>query len=151
MSEARRIFVDDLVGTLQVIALDAKIQVDFNPEVVSRYRLLGYENRRVADEDFRNDEVDAGEIGAGHNVTALYELKLHDTQAEPLGTVYVRHQDPDSGEVIEVRRDYAQNEMVSDFREAVADVPAIRGGGGVRGDTARELLGAGRRSGRRVR
>ena len=118
LSEARRIFVDDLVGTLQVIALDAKIQVDFNPEVVSRYRLLGYENRRVADEDFRNDEVDAGEIGAGHNVTALYELKLHDTQSEPLGTVYVRYQNPDSGEVIEVRREYAQNELVSDFRKA---------------------------------
>ena len=75
LSEARRIFVENLTSTLQVIARDAKIQVDFNPEVVSRYRLLGYENRRVDDEDFRNDLVDAGEVGAGHSVTALYELK----------------------------------------------------------------------------
>ena len=52
---------------LQVIAKDANIQVDFNPEVVSRYRLLGYENRRVADQDFRNDTIDAGEVGAGHS------------------------------------------------------------------------------------
>ncbi len=117
LSEARRIFVEGLVGTLQVIARDTKIQVDFNPQVVSRYRLLGYENRRVADEDFRNDAVDAGEVGADHSVTALYELKLHDTQAEPLGTVYARYQDPDSGEVIEVKREFAQNELVSDFRD----------------------------------
>ena len=77
LKEAQRIFVENLTGTLQVIALDSKVQVDFNPDVVSRYRLLGYENRRVDDEDFRNDQVDAGEVGAGHSVTALYELKLH--------------------------------------------------------------------------
>ena len=76
MQEAERLFVDELTGTLQTIAKDAKIQVEFNPEVVERYRLLGYENRDVADDDFRNDEVDAGEIGAGHSVTALYEIEL---------------------------------------------------------------------------
>ena len=70
LAEAKRVFVENLTGTLQVIARDAKIQVDFSPEVVSRYRLLGYENRAVADEDFRNDDVDAGEVGAGHSVTA---------------------------------------------------------------------------------
>ena len=58
--------MDNLTSTLQVIARDARVQVDFNPEVVSRYRLIGYENRAIADEDFRNDSVDAGEIGAGH-------------------------------------------------------------------------------------
>ena len=92
MSEARRIFVEDLTGTLQVIASDAKVQVDFNPGVVSRYRLLGYENRRVAGEQFRDDTVDAGEIGADHSVTALYELKLHDGVEGALGTVFVRYQ-----------------------------------------------------------
>jgi len=56
----------------------AKVQVDFDPSVVSRYRLLGYENRRIADRDFRNGTVDAGEVGAGHAVTALYEIKLSD-------------------------------------------------------------------------
>ncbi len=78
IQEAERVFIDDLTSTLLTIAKDAKIQVEFNENVVERYRLLGYENRDVADEDFRNDEVDAGEIGAGHSVTALYEVKLAD-------------------------------------------------------------------------
>lgn len=77
LDEARRLFVDNLTSTLQVIAKDAKVQVDFNKEVVSRYRLIGYENRSVADQDFRNDAVDAGEIGAGHHVTALYAVILN--------------------------------------------------------------------------
>lgn len=78
IDEARRIFVDELTGTLQTIAKDAKVQVEFNQSVVSAYRLIGYENRDVADEDFRNDSVDAGEIGAGHSVTALYEVVLRE-------------------------------------------------------------------------
>jgi len=61
---------------LHTIAKDAKIQVEFNPAVVSEYRLIGYENRALANEDFSNDKVDAGEIGAGHTVTALYEIAL---------------------------------------------------------------------------
>ena len=73
--EARRVFVDGFVGTLQVVARDVKIQVEFNPEVVKSWRQLGYENRAVADQDFRNDAVDAGEIGAGHEVVALYEVE----------------------------------------------------------------------------
>jgi Ca-activated chloride channel family protein len=56
------------------VAKDAKFQVDFDPKMVARYRLVGYENRDIADSDFRNDKVDAGEIGAGHQVTALYEI-----------------------------------------------------------------------------
>ncbi len=77
MREARRLFIDQITGTLQTIAMDAKVQVDFNPEVVMRYRLVGFENRAIADEDFRDNSVDAGEIGAGHSVTALYEVKLY--------------------------------------------------------------------------
>ena len=118
LSEARRIFVEDLTGTLQVIAKDAKVQVDFNPEVVSRYRLLGYENRRVADEQFRDDTVDAGEIGADHSVTALYELKLHDDVDGTLGTVFVRYQDPDSSEVLEISRTLQRSELSSGFEDA---------------------------------
>ena len=118
LSEAKRIFVEGLTGTLQVIARDTKIQVDFNPEAVSRYRLLGYENRRVADEDFRNDDVDAGEVGAGHSVTALYELKLHDTEAGPLADVHIRYEDPDSGDVSEIMREYTRSELVSEFRDS---------------------------------
>ena len=120
LTQARRIFVENLTGTLQVIAKDAKIQVDFNPEVVSRYRLLGYENRRVADEDFRNDSVDAGEVGADHSVTALYEIKLRDSADGRIGTVQVRYQDPDTLEVTEISREFQRNELATDFRQGSA-------------------------------
>ncbi|RME82610.1 MAG: DUF3520 domain-containing protein [Caldilineae bacterium] len=112
LDEARRVFVENLTGTLQVIAKDAKVQVDFNPEVVRSYRLLGYENRRVKDEDFRNDEVDAGEVGAGHSVTALYELKFEGEAQGIAATVYVRYRDPDSGEVQEISRSLARADFV---------------------------------------
>ena len=118
LSEARRIFVENLTGTLQAIAKDAKVQVEFDPEVVSRYRLLGYENRRVEDEQFRDDTVDAGEIGAGHSVTALYEIKLHDDAEGALGTVYVRYQDPDSGEIVELNRTLRSDDLFAGFEEA---------------------------------
>jgi Ca-activated chloride channel family protein len=133
--EAERVFVHRLPATLQVMARDAKIQVDFNPDIVSRYRLIGYENRDVADEDFRNDAVDAGEIGMGHSVTALYEIKLRgdlrevdagsedvdatDHAAKPLAsprsddvmTVRLRWEDPDSGEITEMARSLTRNEI----------------------------------------
>ena len=118
LSEAQRIFVDDLTGTLQVIARDAKVQVEFNPETVSRYRLLGYENRDVADEDFRDDEVDAGEIGAGHSVTALYELKLREGVEGKLGTVYMRYEDVGLNEVVEINREFQYEELGTSFEEA---------------------------------
>ena len=118
LTEAKRLFVENLTGTLQVIASDAKVQVDFNPEVVTRFRLLGYENRRVADEDFRNDEVDAGEVGADHSVTALYELKLAEDADGPLATAYVRYQDPDTNEVVEVKLEFEREELANDFENA---------------------------------
>lgn len=73
-SEARKVLVDQLDGTLVTIAKDVKIQVEFNPARVAAYRLIGYENRRLAAQDFNDDTKDAGEIGAGHAVTALYEV-----------------------------------------------------------------------------
>jgi Ca-activated chloride channel family protein len=72
--EARKVLRDELSSTLFTIAKDVKIQVEFNPAAVSQYRLIGYENRALAEEDFTDDRVDAGEIGAGHQVTALYEI-----------------------------------------------------------------------------
>ena len=72
--EARRMMVEQLGGTLVTVAKDVKIQVDFNPAKVAGYRLIGYEDRRLANKDFDNDQKDAGEIGAGHRVTALYEV-----------------------------------------------------------------------------
>jgi Ca-activated chloride channel family protein len=74
--EGRKVLVDELSSTMLTIAQDVKIQVEFNPAVVAEYRLIGYENRALRREDFNNDKVDAGEIGAGHDVTALYELTL---------------------------------------------------------------------------
>jgi Ca-activated chloride channel family protein len=76
INEARKVLVDEVSSTLQTVAKDVKIQIEFNPSVVSEYRLVGYENRVLATEDFNNDKVDAGEIGAGHTVTALYEITL---------------------------------------------------------------------------
>jgi Ca-activated chloride channel family protein len=94
---AERVFVDNLNGNLETIAQDVKIQVEWNKDAVKSYRLLGYENRDVADHDFRNDKRDAGEVGAGHAVTALYELELAAPDAAPdaaLGTVRVRAKKP---------------------------------------------------------
>jgi Ca-activated chloride channel family protein len=105
LDEARRVFVENLTGTLQTIARDTKIQVEFDPDQVRRYRLLGYENRDVADRDFRNDAVDAGEVGAGHEVTALFEMKLdRDAQSGPVATVRIRYEDPETHRVTEEAR-----------------------------------------------
>ncbi|GGA72784.1 hypothetical protein GCM10011521_08650 [Arenimonas soli] len=76
LMEGRKVLVEEMGSTLLTIASDVKIQVEFNPAQVAEYRLVGYENRQLAREDFNNDQVDAGEIGAGHDVTALYELCL---------------------------------------------------------------------------
>jgi len=100
LSEARRLFSEDLISSLELVARDAKIQVEFDPARVARYRLIGYENRAILDQDFRNQRVDAGEVGAGHAVTALYELELHDALGD-LGVVRVRYQPPEGGEAIE--------------------------------------------------
>lgn len=116
--EARKLFIDEITGTLQTIALDAKVQVEFNPEVVKNYRLVGYENRDVADEDFRNNEVDAGEIGAGHSVTALYEVKLYPEAYGKIATVFMRWEDPDTHQVVEISQDYNASQLAYDFREA---------------------------------
>ncbi len=74
--EAKKVLVNEFGGTLFTIAKDVKIQIEFNPAVVAEYRLVGYENRMLASEDFADDKKDAGELGSGHNVTALYEIKL---------------------------------------------------------------------------
>jgi len=74
--EARKVLVDEVGSTLHTVAKDTKIQIELNPAVVSEYRLLGYENRRLADEDFNDDRKDAGDMGDGHTVTALYEVRF---------------------------------------------------------------------------
>lgn len=74
ITEAKKVLVNELSGTLFAVAKDVKLQLEFNPKYVKEYKLIGYENRMLANEDFTNDKKDAGEIGAGHTVTALYEL-----------------------------------------------------------------------------
>ena len=87
IAEARKVFLKDMMATLVTIAKDVKIQVEFNPGQVKAYRLIGYANRRLAAKDFEDDRVDAGEIGAGHSVTAFYEVVPSASQRDPLREV----------------------------------------------------------------
>ena len=113
LNEARKVLVDEVSSTLFTIAQDVKIQVEFNPDTVSEYRLIGYETRMLKRDDFNNDKVDAGDIGSGHTVTAIYEItpkaskaKLNDelrygaqnsaavTGADEFGFVKIRYKLP---------------------------------------------------------
>ncbi|MDR1111180.1 MAG: VWA domain-containing protein [Deltaproteobacteria bacterium] len=114
--EAKKVLVEQMGATLNAVADDVKVQVEFNPSSVKAYRLLGYEHRRLAAEDFANDRVDAGEIGSGHSVTALYEIIPSDSDEEvpelelkyqkkpvtqksaDLGSVAIRWKDPGSSQ-----------------------------------------------------
>jgi len=119
LNEARRIFVENLTGTLQVIAKDAKVQVEFNPDNVRSFRLIGYENRQMKHEDFRNDDADAGEIGSGHSVTALYEVKLNKgVDSGELAKVSIRYEDPDTTEVTEVSEKFRVDDLKDTFGDA---------------------------------
>ncbi len=95
IDEGERVFGQRIAGTIETIARDVKIQVELNPRAVIAWRLLGYENRDVADEDFRDDAVDGGEIGSGHSVTALYDVVLKDGwSSRELATVHLRAKPP---------------------------------------------------------
>lgn len=115
IQEARRLFIENLTSTLQVIALNAKVQVEFNPEVVSRYRLVGFENRAIANQDFRNDNVTGGQVGAGHSVTALYEIKLNPDAYGKIATVHLRWQNPDSLNDTETSQSFSTDQLASSF------------------------------------
>jgi Ca-activated chloride channel family protein len=116
--QAERVFAEELTSTLEVIALDAKVQVDFNPEVVAYYRLVGYENRAVADQDFRDDSVDAGEIGAGHSATAIYAVMFRPQAQGRIATVQLRWQDPQTYEVKEINGNFNTWDLSGSFNEA---------------------------------
>lgn len=118
LNEAKRIFVENLTGTLQLIAKDAKVQVDFNPRVVSRFRLLGYENRRLDHAEFRDDRADGGEIGAGHSVTALYEIELSEGARGHLATVSIRYKDPDTHRPSEISKGISTTQLNRTFEAA---------------------------------
>jgi Ca-activated chloride channel family protein len=121
--EAEKLFSDDLVGTLLTVAIDGKIQVEFDDETVETYRLLGFENRAVLDQDFRNDAVDAGELGSGHQVTAVYELTLRRGvgDRDRLGTASLRWEDPEEGSVRETRLELTAGTVSTGWGDADED------------------------------
>ncbi len=139
--EAQKVLVEEMQSTLLTIAKDVKIQVEFNPTLVKEYRLIGYENRLLKKEDFRNDKVDAGDIGAGHTVTALYEIVLtgsdqglipeyrysqnrnsdmpedtRDAQSSELAYIRLRFKDPEE----EIGKEIAQPVTVDSVQTSIA-------------------------------
>ncbi|MDZ4198455.1 MAG: von Willebrand factor type A domain-containing protein [Kiritimatiellia bacterium] len=116
--EARRHLVTDLAATLHAVALDAKIQVEFNPRRIRRWRQIGYERRALTREQFRDDKVDAGEVGSGQSVTALYEVEWIDAPREPLGTVRIRYQDVETGRIEEHSRRITESDRQVSFDAA---------------------------------
>ena len=111
--EARKVFVQEMGATLVTIAKDAKIQVEFNPAQVAEYRLIGYENRLMAAEDFNDDTKDGGELGAGHAVTAIYEVVLvgkggTGTSVDPLKYQAPKNTGASSDELFTVKLRYQQ-------------------------------------------
>ena len=104
LSEARKVLVEEAASTLFPIAKDVKIQVEFNPAAVREYRLIGYETRMLAREDFRNDQVDAGEVGAGHAVTVLYEVTPAGSGAERIAPL--RYRRGEAAEAVDAGADF---------------------------------------------
>lgn len=123
--EAERLFQDELTSTLETVARDVKVQVWFDPDLVYEYRLLGFENRDIDDRDFRDDSVDAGEVGAGHTVVALYEVELdsdaYSRNADPFAEVTLRWEDADSGRVDEITGEIFGDMLASSFDRARAE------------------------------
>jgi len=125
MHEARKVFLTDLTGTLYTIAKDVKFQIEFNPAYVQSYRLIGYENRQLADRDFTDDKKDAGEVGSGHQVTALYELVPAGTGKDSAVTGKLRYQKPrevvEKAELMQIKVRYKQpdGDKSTEFVQAV--------------------------------
>ncbi|NUP09291.1 MAG: DUF3520 domain-containing protein [Polyangiaceae bacterium] len=120
--EAKKVFVDQLDSMLEVVAKDVKVQIEFDPKLVKRYRLIGYENRDVADKDFANDKVDGGEVGAGHSVTALYDIELAEgASSKSLVTARVRYKAPEGGESKELAVTMDPKGFVNEFGDAPRD------------------------------
>lgn len=146
--EARKVFAEDLTGTLHTIAKDVKIQVEFNPASVAEYRLIGYDNRQLRREDFNNDKVDAGDVGAGHSVTALYEIvpaesdfrfndplryqspsQVERSSSQELAFVKLRYKLPDEDESILMSRAVAPQRGENGMDEAMRFSVAVAGFG----------------------
>jgi Ca-activated chloride channel family protein len=121
--EAERLFTTELTSTLTVVAEETRAQVTFDPDAVSSYRLLGYENRALADESFRDDAVDTGELGAGHAVTALYEVQLAEGGPDELGEVALRHRPAGRDDFEEQAAAITTGDLADDLDDAA---PSLR-------------------------
>jgi Ca-activated chloride channel family protein len=117
-TEADRVFGSQLTGTLDTVARDARVQVEFNPSAVASYRLLGYENRSMPDQDFSNPAADAGEVGAAHSVTALYEIQPTWSSDPTLGQVTLHWIDPETGARQAAVADITTGAFARDFYSA---------------------------------
>lgn len=140
LAEARKVLVDQLTGALYPIASDVKIQIEFNPARIAEYRLIGYETRNLNRQDFNNDAVDAGDIGAGHQITAIYQItpngspaQLSDplrygsdsdaTDSDELGYIRLRYKEPgaETSQLIETPiTEQSNSQTESDFAAAIA-------------------------------
>jgi Ca-activated chloride channel homolog len=120
--EIERVFGEDLTTTLEAVALDARVQVTFDPETVSGYRLLGYENRQLDDEEFDDEDTVGGQLNSGHTATAVYEVTLVDASGEigggELAEVEVAWRDPDGGDMQQDSTSLAASDLQDDFAEA---------------------------------
>lgn len=159
--EAKKVMMSEFGGTLMTVAKDVKVQIEFNPSEVEGYRLLGYENRRLAAKDFNDDRKDAGEIGSGHTMTAFYEIipagtgemgagtdplkyqKCETAKSGELLTVKMRYKKPDGDKSILIEKAHAATEMTrkepsADFRfaSAVAEFALLLEGSKYRGDAS---------------
>jgi Ca-activated chloride channel family protein len=159
--EAKKVMMSEFGGTLMTVAKDVKVQIEFNPSEVEGYRLLGYENRRLAAKDFNDDRKDAGEIGSGHTMTAFYEIipagtgemdagtdplkyqKCETAKSGELLTVKMRYKKPDGDKSILIEKAHAATEMTrkepsADFRfaSAVAEFALLLEDSKYRGDAS---------------
>ena len=119
-TEADKVFGSQLAGTLDTVAREARVQVEFNPSAVAAYRLLGYENRAMPDQDFNNPAADAGEVGAGYSVTALYEVEPAWGRDTTLGVVQLHWIDPTTGARLDASRDITSSDIAPAFDSASA-------------------------------
>jgi Ca-activated chloride channel homolog len=118
-AEAQKTFEQNFAATFNTIANNVKIQVDFDPEQVAKYRLLGYENRRLKNEDFRNDKVDAGEVGSGQSVTAIYEMEMTGKKTnKPLAVVNMRYKDVRDNQMKEQSMKVLNTNISGEFAKA---------------------------------
>lgn len=125
ITEARKMLVTEMGGTLETVAKDAKIQVTFNPETVEKYRLIGYENKMISDADFDDENKDAGEIGSGHTVTAVYEIELKEGADGGFASAVIRCKDPETDESIEINGEFATDMYTQSPSEDVVFIGCV--------------------------